>query len=224
MVEVLHARLVTTCGDELQSFVLQDCYALYTPPEEISAEARAPQRWHLDAIKRFPVAALLLRGARATEFGVGSYSDLSAGISARTLEEWTASLKLINAKTWEAESEAEWMHFSQHLHAASLVTGEDNETGVGECDWSKLRVAPTPEATAGSASIFWSNKVHRGPGTELGEERLVLFCSWLPAATKGKKKESETDYSFYDGHLEPKLRLSARARRDLARDSKRQRR
>ena len=198
--------------------MLQDCYALFTPADEVDEEARAPQRWHLDAIKRFPVAALLLRGARATEFAAGSYSDFTEGVSAQTLSEWTASLKQINAKTWEAESVEEWEHFGQHLHAASLVTGVDPETGDAECDWSKLEIAPTPEWSAGSSSIFWSNKVHRGPGTDAGEERLVLFCSWLPVDAKGRsKKESDTDYSFYDGHLEPKLRLSRRAVRGTKR-------
>ena len=65
--------------------------------------------------------------------------------------------------------------------------------------------------------------MHRGPGTEMGEERLVLFCSWLPPSAAAassharKKKESETDYSFYDVHLEPKLRLSERAVRSQKR-------
>ena len=45
----------------------------------------------------------------------------------------------------------------------------------------------------------------------MGEERLVLFCSWRPVAAGGVKQQSETDYSFYDTHLEPKLRLSERA-------------
>jgi len=67
--------------------------------------------------------------------------------------------------------------------------------------------------------------------------RLVLFCSWLPVAQlpaaqrqEGRRsdkrgasefaaatQQSETDYSFYDTHLEPKLRLSERARRSLSR-------
>jgi len=210
--------------------VLQDCYALLTPADESGEEARAPQRWHLDAIKQFPVAALLLRGGRATEFVAGGYSDMADGVSERTLEQWCASLKHIRARTWEAESIEEWEHFSKHLHAAGLVTGVDDETGEPECNWDKLGVAAGPSrASAGSASIFWSNKVHRGPQTDPGEERLVLFCSWLPPTSAaiqpgggrkkgsaiqaggGRKKESETDYSFYDVHLEPKLRLSQRA-------------
>jgi len=222
VVAVLHDQWVAACGDELKHYVIQDCYALYTPTDEVHPEARAPQRWHLDAIKQFPVAALLLRGARSTEFAAGPYSDFAAGVSARKLDEWTASLKHINARTWESESNEEWEHFNRHLHAAELVTADE------ECDWSELKVATSPEASPGSASIFWSNKVHRGPGTDVGEERLVLFCSWLPsrsgsssgasssesAAKSGtRKKESETDYSYYDGHMEPKLRLSARALR-----------
>ena len=97
---------------------------------------------------------------------------------------------------------------------AGLVTGE------GECDWSKLAIAPAPPGVPGDAAVFWSNKVHRGPGTDMGESRLVLFCSWLPVEeaqaerrTQKKKKESETDYSFYDTHFEYKLQLSERAKR-----------
>eukprot|EP00900_Chrysochromulina_parva_P006307 jgi/Chrpa1/15678/Chrysochromulina_OHIO_Genome00021930-RA len=225
VVDVLHERIVASCGRDLATYVLQDCYALLTPADEEGEVARAPQRWHLDAVKQFPVAALLLRGARATEFAAGAYSNLSAGVSERTLDCWCAPLRTLNTPTWEAESIEEWEHFGGHLHAMGLVTGVDVETGEPECDWDKLAIAPGPTDTAvpGSASIFWSNKVHRGPGTDLGEERLVLFCSWLPpsaaAASKrtGAKKESETDYSFYDVHLEPKLRLSKRAVRSQKR-------
>lgn len=219
-VEALQAQVAASCGAEYGKYSLQDCYALLTPKEEVGLEARAPQRWHLDAIRRFPVAALLLRGGRATEFAAGPYSDFASGVAERQLEAWTASLKHINAHTWDSESTEEWLHFSGHLHAAGLVTGVDAETGDGECDWTKLAVAPTPAgARPGASSIFWSNKAHRGPGTEPGEERLVLFCSWLPRASgagggRAKRgRESETDYSFYDGHLEPKLRLTGRAAR-----------
>ena len=96
---------------------------------------------------------------------------------------------------------------------AGLVTGD------AECDWSKLAVAAAPPGEAGDAAIFWSNKVHRGPGTDMGEARLVLFCSWLPTSgvqverRNQKKKESETDYSYYDTHFEYKLQLSERAKR-----------
>ena len=223
VVDVLHERIVASCGHDLATYVLQDCYALLTPADEKDEVARAPQRWHLDAVKQFPVAALLLRGARATEFAAGAYSNLSAGVNERMLDCWCAPLRTLNTPTWEAESIEEWEHFGSHLHAMGLVTGVDVETGEPECDWDKLAIAPGPTHTAvpGSASIFWSNKVHRGPGTDLGEERLVLFCSWLPpsaaAASKRTKKESETDYSFYDIHLEPKLRLSKRAVRSQKR-------
>lgn len=209
-------------------YVLQDCYALLTPADETDAEARAPQRWHLDAVKRFPVAALLLRGSRPTEFAVGPYSDFSDGVPAATLERWTLPLKDIHARTWESESVEEWAHFQQHLHAAQLVTGtEEDECGqhVEACDWSALRVAPSPAdaGVSGGSSIFWSNKVHRGPGTLPGEERVVLFCSWIPREARHvdvtKSKESETDYSFYDTHLEPKLRLSQRSQRSIKRAS-----
>jgi hypothetical protein len=49
--------------------------------------------------------------------------------------------------------------------------------------------------------------VHRGPATGRGEERLVLFCTWLPPGM-ARATESETDYSYKGCHLEPKLRLS----------------
>jgi hypothetical protein len=221
-VEVLQSHATASFG----ACELQDCYALYTPTHETSTLARAPQKWHLDAIKKFPVAALILRGGRATEFPAGPYADFAAGVPERTLESWCESLKLLRAPTWESESVEEWEHFSTRLHEARLVTGDE------ECDWSKLPVAPAPRARVGDGCVFWSNKVHRGPGTESGEERLVLFCSWLPVAqsrpaVRGKggggssfaaaAQQSETDYSFYDTHLEPKLRLSERAQRSLGR-------
>ena len=34
-------------------------------------------------------AALILKGAHATEFPVGKYSDLSEGVDADTLDSWT---------------------------------------------------------------------------------------------------------------------------------------
>jgi len=219
-VEVLQRHVFASCPGE---YALQDCYALYSPADETSSVARAPQKWHLDAIRRFPVGALVLRGRRGTEFAAGPYVDFAAGVPDRTLDKWTASLKQINAETWESDSVEEWEHFSGVLHRAQLVTGR-NELDEEECDWDALGIARAPSAAAGDASIFWSNKVHRGPGTDLGEERLVLFCSWLPvelqkSTRKSNYKESETDYSYYDSHLEPKLRLSGRAQRVLARQS-----
>jgi hypothetical protein len=80
-VEELEGRMRALCGDVAEGLVLQDCYALLTPADETDEEARSPQRWHLDAVTRFPVAALVLRGGRATEFVVGPYSDLAAGVA-----------------------------------------------------------------------------------------------------------------------------------------------
>jgi hypothetical protein len=203
-VEELEGRMRALCGDVAEGLVLQDCYALLTPADETDEEARSPQRWHLDAVTRFPVAALVLRGGRATEFVVGPYSDLAAGVAPATLARWIAPLKNIHALTWESDSLEEWMHFQHHLHAARLVTGAtlDDEHGepeeCEECDWAKLPVAEAPPeaAEAGGYSIFWSNKVHRGPGTALGEERLVLFCSWRPASTVGASKQSAAAQSL----------------------------
>ena len=170
-VEEIEARMRALCGDEAAGLVLQDCYALLTPADETDEEARSPQRWHLDAVTRFPVAALVLRGGRATEFVVGPYSDLAAGVAPATLARWIAPLKNIHALTWESDSLEEWMHFQHHLHAARLVTGVaiDDEHSepeeYEECDWSKLPVAEAPPEAgeAGGYSIFWSNKVHREP-------------------------------------------------------------
>lgn len=262
VVETLERHVAAACGIDVSGLVIQDCYALLTPASETSAEARAPQRWHLDAVKKFPVSALLLRGARWTEFAEGPYSDFSAGVGEATLERWCAPWKDLRAPTWESESAEEWEHWTAHLHAAKLVTSTGAEEP--ECDWERLPVAPFPTAdggaplasSAGDCSLFWSNKVHRGPGTDEGEERLVLFCSWMPvaerrtasgatsekkreratrgesasagaasssaasasaSATASAKAQSETDYSFYDTHLEPKLILSQRARRSLKR-------
>ena len=103
-VDVLHRAMVAACGGEADAYVLQDCYALLTPADDTNEEARAPQRWHLDAISRFPVAALVLRGRRATQFTAGRYSDLSEGVAPSTLERWIAPLKSISARTWESDS------------------------------------------------------------------------------------------------------------------------
>ena len=86
VVEMLQARVLELCGST--AFRMQDCYALYTPADEVLQEARNPQNWHLDAVKRFPVAALLLQGARSTEFADGAYSDFASGVSEATLERW----------------------------------------------------------------------------------------------------------------------------------------
>lgn len=219
-VEALQARVFAHCGCTEHDYALQDCYALFTPADEINEEARAPQQWHLDAITRFPVAALLLHGQRWTEFTAGPYSDFSAGVDEAKLEEWCAPWKNLRAKTWCSESVEEWEHWRGHMYAADLVGVGDE----GECTsvWGERPVAPTPRTSrVGDACIFWSNKVHRGPGTEEGEERIVLFCSWLPREHRGSGKartaQSQTDYSFYDTHLEHKLFLSDRAQRGLKR-------
>ena len=45
---------------------------------------------------------------------------------------------------------------------------------------------------AGAGFFFWSNKVHRGPATSRGEERLVLFVSWSAWMERKKKKKRES--------------------------------
>ena len=178
-------RAIHECARELQrqlgparqGWVAQDLYVLHTPREEEGVKARAAQSWHLDAMKKFAVAALVLRGRHATEFPVGRYSDFSEGVDAEKLDEWTRFFRQDNAPTdegREAESLEELEHFTKHLVAAGLTTG------AYTANWAKLETAPLPEASPGFATCFWSNKVHRGPATALGEERLVLFCTWLP--------------------------------------------
>mmetsp|Transcript_15544 Transcript_15544/g.35714 ORF Transcript_15544/g.35714 Transcript_15544/m.35714 type:complete len:219 (-) Transcript_15544:141-797(-) len=191
----------------MATWVAQDLYVLHTPLEEDGSKARAAQSWHLDSIKKFAVAALVLRGAHATEFPTGPYSDFSAGMDAEKLERWMHFWRRDGFSTdpgREAESVEEHEHFTHHLTKAKLTTG------AYRCDWAKLEVAPAPRASPGFATTFWSNKVHRGPATGKSEERLVLFCTWLPPGM-ARAAESETDYSYKACHLEPKLRLSAAA-------------
>ena len=78
----------------------------------------------MDAVRRFPVAALLLRGGRWTEFAAGPYSDFSAGVPEDTLERWCAPWKDINAPTWESGS------------------AEERDAGriCGKLSWSRRRV------------------------------------------------------------------------------------
>ena len=192
---------------EMSDWVAQDLYVLHTPREEEGSRARAPQAWHLDSIKKFAVAALVLRGGHPTEFPAGPYSDFSEGVCASKLEGYMRFWRTDGFDTEpgrEAESVEEHEHFTHHLAAAGLTTG------AYRCDWDKLEVAPYPRASPGFATTFWSNKVHRGPATGRGEERLVLFCTWLPPGMP-QAAESETDYTFKACHLEPKLRLSAAA-------------
>ena len=194
-------------GPDMATWVAQDLYLLYTPHEEDGTKARAAQSWHVDSIKKFAVGALVLRGGHATEFPRGAYSDFSAGVGTATLEKWMDFWRHDSFATdagREAESVEEHDHFTKHLHAARLTTGPY------KCDWAKLEMAPAPTAAPGFATTFWSNKVHRGPATGRNEERLVLFCSWLPP-DMGRATESETDYSYKGCHLEPKLILSAAA-------------
>lgn len=107
-VKELEGRMRTLCGDGVaDGLMLQDCYALLTPADETDEEARSPQKWHLDAITRFPVAALVLRGGRCTEFSVGAYSDFSAGVAPATLERWTAPLKNIHVRSAPVEPAAQ---------------------------------------------------------------------------------------------------------------------
>lgn len=201
-------------GPETDGWVNQDLYVLFTPREEEGTKARAAQSWHLDSIKKFAVAALVLRGGHATEFPVGRYSDFSEGVDVAKLDGWMDFFRRDGFETdpgREAESVEEHEHFVHHLTTSKLTTGPY------KCDWTKLKVAPVPQALPGFATTFWSNKVHRGPATAKGEERLVLFCTWLPPGmVQASATDSETDYSFKACHLEPKLRLSAAAAAKVA--------
>ena len=90
-------------------------------------------------------------------------------------------------------------------------------------DWDN-QVAPVHEGCDGEGDgvIFFSNKVHRGPATWTGEERIVLFVSWNKHR-RGKVSlggSSQTDYSYYKCHLEPKLRLTKHAERNERREAR----
>eukprot|EP00966_Prymnesium_polylepis_P145718 3365993-Prymnesium_polylepis.1 len=120
--QLLKAQL----GPEMASWEAQDLYVLHTPREEEGSKARAAQSWHLDSLKKFAVAALVLRGSHATEFPVGPYSDFSAGVSSETLESWTRFLRcdgLVTDAGYQAESVDELDHFTHHLSTAQLTTG-----------------------------------------------------------------------------------------------------
>jgi hypothetical protein len=196
---------------------LMDVYALRTAADEKVAEARAAQAWHLDDCTKFPVAALILLGCGATEFHAGPYADLSQGCTPETIAEWTKDWR---HGRWEdkekvywqhSESIAEQQHWRSRLREAGLLS-EDND----RCNWNRLDEDKPENAGAGDGVLFWSNKVHRGPATEDGVERIVLFVSWNWWAARGKMSvhaASPTDYSFFEWHLSPKLRLSERADR-----------
>jgi hypothetical protein len=210
----LKKKLVRELGPEVEAWVPQDLYVLHTPEHEEGKHARDPQAWHLDAMKKFAVAALVLKGGHPTEFPVGKYSDFSEGVHADTLDAWVQVYKQDGTQADEgrfAESQRELEHFTHHLTTAGLVTGPaargDDSAIPHTLNWAKLQRAPAPKATPGFATCFWSNKVHRGPATKRGEERLVLFCTWLPP-DMARADESETDYSYRACHLGPKLRLS----------------
>eukprot|EP00908_Phaeocystis_cordata_P001031 Transcript_11107.p1 GENE.Transcript_11107~~Transcript_11107.p1 ORF type:complete len:341 (-),score=51.28 Transcript_11107:184-1206(-) len=182
-VKELEGRMRTLCGDGVaDGLMLQDCYALLTPADETDEEARSPQKWHLDAITRFPVAALVLRGGRCTEFSVGAYSDFSAGVAPATLERWTAPLKNIHARTWESDSIEEWMHFQHHLHTARLVTGTAAPQPLASADAQSLR-PPAARAShfapgtvrAGSDGSWWR--------VEVSESGAI---QWAPCRGEGE--------------------------------------
>ena len=71
----LEEHLLKICPDDLlldgNIPPLMDVYALKTARDESDATARAAQAWHLDDYSKFPVAALILRGHRGTEFHAG---------------------------------------------------------------------------------------------------------------------------------------------------------
>ena len=149
-------------------------FRFFDDPQAVNM-ARSPQRWHIDAFKQFPEAALVLRGKRATEFAAGGYSDFSSEVCPGKLDEWITPLRQSDESaltTWEAGSPEERLHFGRRCAAAGLITGVDAETGDPECDWSKLAAAvpPTSDVAPGSATIFWSNKVHRG--------YVRVCCGW----------------------------------------------
>ena len=210
LVRRLEERLQDLCPEEHGP--LMDVYALRTAGTETDPEARAPQEWHLDDYSKFPVAAVILRGHGATEFHSGPYADFTRGAPGEsTLRGWTEEWRLYKRPC--SQSEEEQRHWTERLRAADLLS----EDGL-RCEWDRPAV-PAVSCTAGDGAIFWSNKVHRGPGTRCGEERVVLFVSWNKR-TQGKRARnapSQTDYSYYAEHFEPKLALTDRAKRSAKR-------
>ena len=212
LVRRLEERLQDLCPEEHGP--LMDVYALRTAGAETNAEARAPQEWHLDDYSKFPVAAVILRGQGATEFHHGPYADFANGAPGEsTLKAWTEDWRLYKRQLWCSQSEEEQRHWTERLRAAGLLS-EDGK----RCDWDRPAV-PAISCAAGDGAIFWSNKVHRGPGTQPGEERVVLFVSWNRhrQGRRARNAPSETDYSYYAEHFEPKLKLSKRAERSSKR-------
>ena len=215
LVEQLEAKVRSMMGPE-ELGALMDVYALRTAAGEPAAgEARAPQAWHLDDWDKFPVAAVILRGKGATEFHDGRYADFASdGPDRDTLKAWTADWRQ-GTKRPCSQSTEEQRHWTERMRAADLLIL--SEDGL-RCDWDRPAAVPA-ECGAGDGAIFWSNKVHRGPATAPGEERILVFVSWnrkwLGAGRKkiSRNAASDTDYSYYVEHFEPKLAMSDRAKR-----------
>ena len=101
----------------------QDLYLLHTPREEEGRCARAAQSWHLDSLKRFAVAALVLRGGHATEFPRGPYSDFSAGVDAARLEGW---MHFWRRDGFASDPGREAESVEEHEHFGFLQLGADH--------------------------------------------------------------------------------------------------
>ena len=119
-----------------------------------------------------------------------------------------------------SQSHEELAHWTTRLDAAGLLRADDKSL-----DFDRVDEAAKPECSgAGDIALFWSNKVHRGPRTTVGEERVVLFVSWsmwaASSSRSGVGAASLTDYSFYDWHFKPKLVMSHRALRNARRKRK----
>mmetsp|Transcript_32729 Transcript_32729/g.52686 ORF Transcript_32729/g.52686 Transcript_32729/m.52686 type:complete len:242 (+) Transcript_32729:331-1056(+) len=213
-VEKLCKQLGHVCPDEGET-PLMDVYILRTSAAETDKDARDPQKWHLDDVTKFLVAAVVLSGQGATEFHAGPYADLSEGVSPEVLNEWTVEWR----KGWvdHSQSDEEKAHWTAKARAAELISpGNDCQ-----CDWNRADVKP--QCGPGDGVFFWSNKVHRGPATKVGEERIILFVSWNAWTTRSKATTSPnsaslTDYSYYEDHLTKKLELSEKSKRIAQRE------
>jgi len=173
VVEVLERRVAAACGLRRAELHIHDCYALLTPENEVEPEARAPQRWHLDAVRRFPVAALLLRGGRWTEFAAGPYSDFSAGVPVDTLERWCAPWKDINAPTWESGSAEERDAGRILLQAFLFPPTRFLFLGVGALDAPPVQGAASH--VGGAARVRLGGPPARADATALARRRRLTL-------------------------------------------------
>jgi hypothetical protein len=207
LVRGLEEDVFKCCGT--QDICLHDCYAITTPSDDNSIEGRGPQPWHLDSFFSFPQAVCLLSGGSLTEFAAGCYTDFSEEFQAAKAKgfPWShnaagrfrdniTSKYNLDSRCWNQGygTDHEQVHWQNHLNRAGLLQEDNVEVEMG-----RISVA-----VAGDACVFWSNKLHRGPPTLVGQERIALFMSWVPiGVTSARSQKSYTDQTW---RLDPHLR------------------